>query len=1033
MGSLSLGGFRDNLKPMTRQFATRHLAPEKQAVQALLDSLSWDSERSRRIAAYAKDLSQSVRSQKTSLGEVETFLQQYPLHSKEGLALMTLAEALLRIPDHDTANLLIQEKIADASWMKEGAQGGWLMKGAGLGLNLAQKALGSVLGGVAKPAIRLAMEEAVRRLGAQFVLGTDIDDAIHNGRAKQSKGYRISFDMLGEGARTAADSERYFQTYKNAIESVGKSADTAKPLENRSGISVKLSALHPRYVFANSDCCVPEIASKVLHLAQLCKTHNIALTVDAEEADRLDISLAIFEHVARDASIKGWNGLGLAVQAYDKRAFALIDDLYELARETDRILHVRLVKGAYWDSEIKRAQIAGLSEYPVFTRKANTDLSYLACASQLLQRRDRFYPMFATHNAHTIAAVLDLAGANHSGFEFQRLHGMGEALHDQIVKKHQVTIYAPVGSYEDLLPYLVRRMLENGANTSFVQKIRQSDIALDDLVEDPVQDVLRVDSRRHKHVPLPPDLYGPDRLNAAGIEFSMVEARHDFLSALKPYLEKKDYQSGSVVNGKFVKSDFVKSLVNPANTSDQLGQVYEVSPYDVGNVFVSAKQGFQSWTKVPASDRATIIRKVGDLMEEHSGLLFALLIREAGKTIPDALAEIREAVDFCRYYAAQGVSQFGEAGEILPGPTGETNRLALQGRGVFVCISPWNFPLAIFTGQIVAALMAGNAVVAKPAEQTPLIAFHAVQLMHKAGVPVDVLHLVCGDGAVGAALTTHQDTAGVAFTGSTVVAQAINRALAARTGPIAPLIAETGGQNAMIADSSALPEQVIDDVLISAFGSTGQRCSALRVLYVQDSVADKIIEILKGAMRELKVGEPQYFATDVGPVIDQEALDNLQKHRTKIAGKIIAEATIPPQVKGYYFAPVACEIDSIKELEGEVFGPVLHIVRYKLSEIDQVLADINATGFGLTFGVHSRILDHIQNWPRKVDAGNVYVNRSMIGAVVGVQPFGGQGLSGTGPKAGGPHYLARFATEKTITVNTTATGGNFTLLMMSDS
>lgn len=1033
---------------MTRHFATRHLMPEDRAMADLVSYLDWDTVRSARIIATASQWVAAVRAHKSSAGEVESFLQRYPLHSREGLALMTLAEALLRIPDSKTADLLIEEKMADAHWVGDSensssGQGGWLMKGASFGLSLAQKTLGSVLGGVAKPAVRMAMEEAVRRMGHQFVLGADIESALAQGGARQAKGYRLSFDMLGEGARTYHDSERYFNAYCHAIAAVGKAGDGSVALEKKPGISVKLSALYPRYHYTHAAYCVPAMIEKLLVLAQLAKQHNIAMTIDAEEADRLEISIQIIEAVAAHESLAGWNGLGLAVQAYDKRAFALIDDLEELAKRTKRRLHVRLVKGAYWDTEIKRAQVAGLIDYPVYTRKSHTDISYLACAKKLLSKRDVFYPMFATHNAHSIAAVLDMARDYGAGaFEFQRLHGMGESLHDLIVRDHQVTIYAPVGSYEDLLPYLVRRMLENGANTSFVQKLRDNAVAIEDLVRDPLQDYAVHGGKPHGSIVLPQNIYGESRLNSNGIDLSAADVRHDFDRLIGSMKSRRDYQAMSIINGATVKYTDSISCYSPSDRGDFLGVVWPVPAEKaqrvVDGVMGFAVTGFEEWYGTDVKYRADILHKIADGLEQNAAHYFSLLQREAGKTYHDALNEIREAVDFCRYYAAQGRVQFDAAGIDLSGPTGESNRLVMNGRGVFVCISPWNFPLAIFLGQVVAALMAGNSVIAKPAEQTPLIAYEMVRLMHACGVPQNVLHLLCGDGAVGAALTQHKDVAGVAFTGSIQVAQLIQAALSKRHDvygvdvALPVLIAETGGQNVMVVDSSALPEQVIDDIMISAFGSAGQRCSACRVVYVQDSIADKIIELLKGALQAWHVGNPALIDTDSGPLIDEEALNNVIEHRKKWSQAVVAEAALSEQLNGFYCAPFVVAIDSISALSREIFGPVVHVVRYDLADVDRVFADINRSGYGLTFGLHSRIEKHIREWPLKIRAGNVYINRSMIGAVVGVHPFGGQGLSGTGPKAGGPHYLARFATEKTITNNITATGGNFSLMMLDD-
>lgn len=984
--------------------ATQHLKDEEEVVKDLLVTLSWGEARSLRVRQSAERLICGIREQKAAAHEMETFLQHYKLQSPEGLSLMTLAEALLRVPDAATADDLIAEKLDSAKWGSSG-EGDALLKLAGIGMGLAKGVLGSFLGGIGKPVIRKSMEEAVRRIGQQFVLGRTIAEARQNGRAWEGKGFRLSYDMLGEGARTLEDAERYWKSYCEAARSVGDGDGAGKNLYARSGMSVKLSALHPRYVWAQEKICVPELVDRLVYICRIAAKHNIAVTVDAEEADRLDLSLKIINAVSAHPDLAGWNGFGLAVQAYDKRCAALIDCLADMARRDKRVLQVRLVKGAYWDTEIKRAQAAGLKEYPVFTRKVHTDLSYLVCAQKLLRQRDVFYPMFATHNAFSVAAVLDLAEEKKDGFEFQRLHGMGEALGSLVVGDlfAPVSIYAPVGSYEDLLPYLVRRMLENGASVSFVNRIRDEHFSAQYLAGDPVLAIQESGAFRAKGIPLPEDLYGTQRLNSRSPDLSLSATRAEFLGRVAAV-----------------------PVFSAGKTDTPLEQV--------GKIVAAANIAFPAWSHAPASARAGILLRMATILEDHMPELVALLQREAKRTLVDSISEVREAADFCRYYAAEGSHLFAEGGVKLPGPTGEDNRLILSGRGAFVCISPWNFPLAIFMGQIAAALMAGNTVLAKPAEQTPQIAAYALTLLHKAGLPPDVLQLVPGAGDVGAALVAHPAIAGVAFTGSTEVARAINRALAAKDGPIVPLIAETGGQNAMIVDSTALPEQVVDDVMLSAFGSAGQRCSALRVLYVQEDIAPRVLELLRGALHQLRVGDPCDPSTDVGPVIDADALKTLTAHKNYLDGfaKAIGETPLPQGLKGTYFAPCAYEMDSIKRLPREVFGPILHVIRYAAKDRDRVVADINSTGYGLTFGLHSRLEGRFSETAQKISAGNIYINRSMIGAVVGVQPFGGQGLSGTGPKAGGPHYLPRFAQEKTITVNTVATGGNVALISQGE-
>lgn len=1015
-------------------FATDHLQDEKVCVDNLLASLNWDSDRARRTALQADHLIRAVRSRKASVSEIETFLDQYPLASDEGMALMTLAEALLRIPDPTTADALIAEKMASASWQTEGASG--LMKMAGVGLGLAQKTLGSFLGDIGKPVIRKSMGEAIKRIGHQFVLGESIDKAISNAKKQEANGYRLSFDMLGEGARTAADAARYYASYIAAIAAVGRAANPALPLYRRAGISVKLSALNPRYSWAQRDRCVPDMVEKLSELCRLAAAANITLTVDAEEADRLELSLDIIEQVAAKRDYLDWAGLGLAVQAYDKRCFRLVDHVAAIAKKTGRVLQVRLVKGAYWDTEIKRAQIAGLPDYPVYTRKFHTDVSYAACARKLLGHRPHLYPMFATHNAQTVATVLELAGGDRSGFEFQRLFGMGEALGDTVLSENlgPVTIYAPVGTYEDLLGYLIRRMLENGANTSFLNKIRNKDVPTDTLTADPIVKASTQRGGRAEAIPLPADLYGTVRHNSSGSDLAHSATRTALLQQRDEAGDWRRIAVTPLIGGQWpIKSGAMQTHASPVDIAETVAEVWDTTADKIETTMVTAREGFAQWSAVPAGQRAEVLCRFADRLEADTPRLISMLQQEGGKTLNDAIAEIREAIDFCRYYAAEGEDLFGHA-EYLQGPTGEENTISLHGRGIFVCISPWNFPLAIFTGQVVAALMAGNAVIAKPAEQTPAIAFAAVRMLHEAGVPPAALALLPGDGRIGAAIVAHPDVAGVAFTGSTEVARHINRTLAAKDGPIVPLIAETGGQNAMLVDSTALLEQVIDDVVLSAFGSTGQRCSALRVLYVQDDIADKFTSLLRGAMELLRIGDPRHPETDIGPVIDADALKSLQSHIQKMgaAATLIAQTPLPAGLNGYYVPPTAFAIRSIKELDREVFGPILHLIRFGAKDRDAVLAEINSTGFGLTFGLHSRLKTAAAEASAKVAAGNIYVNRSMIGAVVGVQPFGGMGLSGTGPKAGGPYYLHRFAMEKVVSVNTTATGGNIALMSSID-
>jgi RHH-type proline utilization regulon transcriptional repressor/proline dehydrogenase/delta 1-pyrroline-5-carboxylate dehydrogenase len=803
--------------------------------------------------------------------------------------------------------------------------------------------------------------------------------------------------MLGEGARTAADAERYFNAYASAIEAIGRSAGS-RLLPDRPGISVKLSALHPRFEAMSRTRVMTELVPRLNELARHAKAFDLNFTVDAEEADRLELSLDVIAATLGEASLAGWDGFGLAIQAYQKRAAGVIDYVDALARKHDRRLMVRLVKGAYWDTEVKRAQERGLDGYPVFTRKAMTDLNYIACAEKLLALRPRLFPQFATHNALTVATVLELADGD-DGFEFQRLHGMGEALYAQLAEdrpKLAYRTYAPVGSHRDLLAYLVRRLLENGANSSFVALAADDAVPVKNLLRRPADIIGSPSQARHPNIPLPRDLLLPQRINSRGIEFGERAALNKLLAAIA------------------------------AETVPAPGSVTDAAPAQAEAAVAAARAAFKGWAAAPAPVRAAALEKAADLLESRALRFLALLQGEGGKTLDDALSEVREAADFCRYYAAEGRKLFGD-GDAMPGPTGESNVLSLRGRGVFVAISPWNFPLAIFLGQITAALMAGNAVLAKPAEQTPLIAAEAIKLLHEAGIPASVLHLVPGDGRVGAALVAHPDISGVVFTGSTEVARSINRTLAAKDGPIVPLIAETGGINAMIVDATALPEQVADDVVTSAFRSAGQRCSALRLLFVQDDVADRMIEMIAGAARELRIGDPDDPATHVGPVIDAEAKSRLDAHvaRMKHEARVHFAGDAPP---GNFVAPHIFELGDASQLTEEVFGPILHVVRYDAERLEEVLRSIERTGFGLTLGIHSRIDDTVDAIIARLLTGNIYVNRNMIGAVVGVQPFGGHGLSGTGPKAGGPHYLVRFATEQTVTINTAAAGGNAALL-----
>ena len=1025
---------------------------ENASVAEHLRLITLDSLQKNTIRETARKLIQTVRDNRRRFGGVDRFLNEFGLTTREGIALMCLAEALLRIPDSETADQMIRDKIGSADWDQHlGKTEDLFVNASTWALMLTGKVIadvqeekamsasaiaGRLVSRVGEPVVRQAMLHAMKIMGQQFVMGRTIAEALKRAKEDEKTGYRHSYDMLGEGARTADDAARYYASYENAIHAIGKAA-AGRDIADAPGISVKLSAIYPRYEYAKRALCVPALTAKVLKLAQLCKEYNIGLTVDAEEANRLEISLEIIENVFRDPSLKGYEGFGLAIQSYQKRCTRVIDFLTALCEEQGQRMMVRLVKGAYWDSEIKYAQVNGLPGYPVFTRKNATDVSYIANAAKLLARRDLFYPMFATHNAYTVATLMTLAGNDQTGFEFQRLHGMGEPLYHQITGKdagkYPCRIYAPVGSHQDLLPYLVRRLLENGANTNFVNRLQDDSVPIDEMLQDPVDYIAKLDQKPHPKIPLPADVYGPARKNAKGIEFANGHASTPLLADVEKF-SKRTWIAAPVING-VNKLGSVQTVSDPSDNRRDVGSVTFATKEDIALGLNTAHEAFPAWKNTPAGTRAAALRKMADLMEENEAELMALCVREAGKTLPDTVAEIREAVDFCRYYAAEGEKHFN-APVILPGPTGESNSLQMEGRGVFLCISPWNFPLAIFIGQISAALMAGNTVIAKPAEQTSLIAMKTVELLIKAGIPKNVITLLPATGEMtGKYLVPDPRIAGVCFTGSTEVAQLINRSLAARTGAIVPLIAETGGQNVMIADSTALPEQIVDDVITSAFRSAGQRCSALRILFVQDGIADKVIEMLAGACRELTMGDPLKLSTDIGPVIDKEALQILQDHaaRMKADAKLVAEVPASDEtVHGTFFAPRAFEIKSMSQLSREIFGPVLHIIRFKGDDIDKVIQQINATGYGLTFGVHTRIDHTMQTLCQRVTVGNCYVNRSMIGAVVGVQPFGGQGLSGTGPKAGGPHYLPRFATERCVSINTTASGGNTTLVSLAE-
>ena len=901
-------------------------------------------------------------------------------------------------------------------------------------------ALGRAVGRLGEPVIRTAVGQAMKILGKQFVFGRTIDEALRRARPDIKRGLSHSFDMLGEAAMTHDDAARYAKAYESAIDRLAQEG-RADSFHGAPGISVKLSALHPRYEWAHAEEAKAGILPVLKTLAKKAAKANIHLTVDAEEADRLELSLDLIETIAADDELfaEGWEGFGMAIQAYQKRGTHVCDWVVRLARKYDRKLFVRLVKGAYWDTEIKAAQVAGLDDYPVFTRKIATDVSFIACAKVLLGGIDHVFPAFATHNANTISTIKAIAGPRPGkpGFEFQRLHGMGDELYielhnleDGLGEQHSpVRIYAPVGSHKELLAYLVRRLLENGANSSFVNRIADENVSVEDLVVDTVAQLDALEPKRNPAIPLPDQIYGLGRKNSAGVDLSDPLVREPLMDRLAA-LSEHSYEAIPTERSK--DEHPVRRITSPHDDRIEIGIVHEATEGAIDRAMQAAAAAQPAWDQLGGERRAQLLDKAADLFEEHAEIFFSLCIREAGKTLPDAILEVREAVDFLRYYAGEARQKFSHPIP-LPGPTGELNELRLHGRGVWTCISPWNFPLAIFVGPVAASLAAGNAVMAKPAEQTPLIADFAIDLLHKAGIPRDIAQFMPGDGKVGAALVGHPLTAGVAFTGSTETARIINRTIADRQdGPIVPLIAETGGQNAMIIDSSALPEQVTRDVVASSFQSAGQRCSALRVLYIQDDVADGMIEMIAGALEAQTIGDPRKLTTDIGPVIDAQARQSLRRHLDWLDhhAKCVVRRDVPDEVDahGYYVSPSIYEIEHLSQLQGENFGPILHIIRWKAGDLDKVVEAINATGYGLTLGLQSRIDLNRRYVEKHAKVGNLYVNRNQIGAVVESQPFGGEGLSGTGPKAGGPHYVERFATERVTCIDTTAAGGNASLM-----
>ncbi len=1037
-------------QPLRSVIRDLYLADEKIMVDKLLDALEQSPEQERAVDGIATTLVNNLRNEDRPTSLIDSFLQQFTLSSEEGIVLMCLAEALLRIPDADTADALIRDKLTSGDWgahlgqseslLVNASTWGMLLTGKWVTMDDGTRRdpyafIKRLVSKSGEPAIRLAVRQAMKIMGQEFVLAETIESALQKADTQQAKGFSYSYDMLGEAAKTEADAKAYTSAYQQAITALAKSATSSNPVNNP-GISVKLSALHSRYEFTHIERVESELYGRLLQLAIQAREAELGFNIDAEEADRLEPSLSLFEMLAYEPALKGWDGLGFVVQAYQKRAPAVIDWMADLAQKTGHRFMLRLVKGAYWDTEIKHAQLEGQLDYPVFTRKENTDLSYQVCARKLLGNTRAFYPQFASHNARTVADIMacvdDLASLDRNDFEFQCLHGMGEALYETVVSElnYQCRIYAPVGEHKRLLAYLVRRLLENGANTSFVNLLANKDQDITDIIANPVRRVREHQQRRHSGIPLPADIYAAGRKNSSGANL----ADSDWLDEYYAYLQSAtmtQWVAAPLLGTKTTNSSEYQNISNPAHEKQLVGCVQLASDAQVDAAFDSACEAFEQWDLQGGDARAGILETAADLYETHRFELMALCQLEAGKTLADALSEVREAIDFLRYYALRARKEFN-APMVMEGPTGEANEYTLSGRGVFVCISPWNFPLAIFTGQLSAALLAGNAVLVKPAEQTPLIAWRAVQLLHEAGVPRGVLQYLPGEGhTVGAKLSSDSRVDGMVFTGGTDTARLIHTALSNRpNSPLPHLIAETGGLNAMIVDSSALAEQVVDDVVVSAFQSAGQRCSALRVLYVQDDIADELLTMIAGAMQELKTGDQTCLGTDVGPIIDAPAREALVAHVQKFAEDGLLAQAPKAQGNGNYFEPVLLEIEGIQVLEKEVFGPVLHVARYKSKDLDKVINAINASGYGLTLGVHSRINSTIAAVRARARVGNLYVNRNIIGAVVGAQPFGGEGLSGTGPKAGGPHYLHRFAVERVVSTDTTAAGGNASLLTL---
>ena len=1039
------------LLPQREALCKAYRMDETSCLNLLIPLAEFNDTDRNRITKIAQEFVINTRKHQKQFGHIHALIHQYDLSTDEGISLMCLAEALLRIPDKATADKLISDKISTVEWKEHLSKDhSFFINATTWSLLLTGKiyapaldtnkslwsALKRVYSRLGASMIRPIIMKLMKTLGDQFVLGQNIADALKKSQEATVKGYRFSYDMLGEAARTVQDAKHYFDLYQEAIRGIGQIASSDDPFKNP-GISIKLSALHPRYEYTKHALVQKEILPLLITLAQEAKKYHLGLTIDAEEADRLDLSLDLFAALYSHPAFADFEGLGLAVQAYQKRASFVIDYLITLARQYKKRIMVRLVKGAYWDTEIKLSQVHGLNDYPVFTRKSGTDVSYLACAKKLLSHTEHFYCQFGTHNAYSIAAILEMVKAHpHSEryFEFQCLHGMGRPLYDEVMASTQhrfpCRIYAPVGIHKDLLGYLVRRLLENGANSSFMNRMAHEAYPVEKIVFDPVMHLQSLPSFSHPRIPKPQHIYGA-RLNSMGMDLSNLNELKNLKIQMTTAAELR-WRAAPIINGQIKQRQNAKTTYSPSHFTKALGEVTQAIEQDVNEALDVAAQS-HTWAATSVEVRATILEKAADLLQNNMPRLMVLLSEEGGRCILDCISEVREAIDFCRYYASEARRIF--APQELPGPTGEKNILTLHPRGIIVCISPWNFPAAIFTGQIAAALAAGNSVIAKPAEQTPLIAFQIIQLLHQAGVPADALQLMIGKGSViGKKLVSDPRVAGVIFTGSTETAKQIEQTLSLRSGPIATFIAETGGQNAMIVDSSVLIEQTVVDIVQSAFNSAGQRCSALRVLFVQKEIATSLLEMLQGYMNELAVGDPTQLTTDIGPVIDESAQEMLKSHFAKLSkhAKLIAEVPLQRAQNGFYFAPCAFELQDLSLLTGEVFGPILHVIPYEASQLDQVIETIIQTGFGLTLGIASRIEATAEYIINRLPVGNMYVNRNMIGAVVGVQPFGGERLSGTGPKAGGPHYLPRLCVERTVSINTAAVGGNANLISLDE-